>query len=159
MANYNSGNWIRFENGAKLINGSHTGTDELLCLVPGTVRLRTQQREHVQMMDRGVLGNVVMGDERPQEIEFQLYRTPVIDVLVAAWIPSQSSPTNGIEPFFSLTIKVPNYLGASTGYYYEFTKCYLPDGPEYQASGSGQDADKVTFRVVHAGGYVTPTSY
>lgn len=155
MANRNSGNWQRFENAGLLQLGSG-GADTILNLVPGSLRIREFQRERIINMDRGVIGNVTVGDQRAQEIEFALYRTSVTDALIALLCPAA---TNGIDTPVVLIVKVPDYLGASTGSIRTFDKCFMVDGPEQQMSDSGQSVDQITFRFIHAGDRVVPSTY
>ena len=152
MANRNSGGWQRFENGAIVLIGS----DPILNIVPGSVRVRHRQRERVGNRDRGVLGGMTVGDQRPQEIELQVWRTTTLNALLALMVPAA---TNGMETFFAITIKQPAYLGATTGDQWVFSSCYLPEGWEDAAGGAGEDADKCTIRMVHYGDIVTPTTY
>ncbi len=152
MANVNSGLIKRFENGAIVL----VGADTLLNIVPGSVVIRHRQRERVPNRDRGVLTDITVGDQRPQEIEFQLWVTPDTDTLMATMNPAA---TAGAETFFQLTISEPSYLGAATGDRWVFNRCYMPDGFDKQAGGEGQDKDRVTVRLVHYGDIITPTTY
>lgn len=152
MADRNTGAWIRFENGAIIL----IGADPIFNLVPGSFRVREMPRERVGNRDRGVLGAMTVGDERPQEIEFKVYRTALWPALRALMLPAA---TNGVETFFTLTAKVPNYDGAAAGYQSVWNKCYLPDGLEENVGGSGQSGDEITVRAVHYGGIVTPSTY
>ena len=151
MANINSGAWVRFDNDAIIMIGS----DTLKNYVSGSFRYRRRTRERIPNIDRGVQGLVTVGDERPQEIEFEIYRTSITEATLSALMPAA---TSGVETYVTLVVKIPNYQGATTGYSYTFDKFYLPDGVEDQAN-QGASADKITIRGVHAGTMPTPTSY
>jgi hypothetical protein len=152
MANVNSGAWVRFENSGVVL----IGADTLLNIVPGSLRVRERQRERIPNMDRGVLGAVTLGDQRQQEIEFQIYRVSASNTFLATMLPAA---TTGLETYFSLTVKVADYLGAATGQQWVWASCYAPDGFEQQAGGRGQETDRITIRLVHQGDRVAPTSY
>lgn len=152
MPNYNTTGWKRFENDAKIIIGS----TEIENIVPGSVRRRERQRERVGNRDRGQLTGMTVGDQRPQEIEFQIWRTKNTDALLAALLPAA---TQGMETFFTTIIKEPDYEGATTGSSYTYNKSMLPEGVESMAGGQGQDADKVTIRIQHYGDIVSPATY
>ena len=153
MADRNSGAWQRFENGAILLL---SGTDEIKNLVPGTLRYRVPQRERIVNMDRGVIGVVTIGDQRMCEIEFELHRTDNLDALIALFKPAV---TAGVDVPVAMTVKIPDYLGATTGNSLAFAKCFMDEGEEHQASGSGQDADKVRFHFNDAEAAPTPGTY
>jgi hypothetical protein len=155
MADTNTGGWVRFENSGQVL----IGTEPVLNLVPGSVRVRRRQRERVPNRDRGVLTGVTVGDQRPQEIEFQIYRTSSSTGSEAAIALMLPASTNGMETFFTLVIRIPDYLGAATGESHTFNRCYLADGVDDEMSGAGQDADKITIRVIHYGDIVTPATY
>ena len=152
MADRNAGGWIRFENGAIILIGS----DPIFNLVAGSFRYRPMQRERVGNRDRGVLGAMTVGDQRPQEIEFELYRTANFEALRTLMLPAA---TAGFETFFTLVVKVPDYDGATAGKQWSFNKCVVTEGFEDQAGGAGQDADKIRIKIQHYGDIVTPTTY
>jgi hypothetical protein len=154
MANTNTGIWQRFENdGALLI-----GTSPILNYVPGSLKISRRQRERIGNKDRGVLGGMTVGDQRPQMIEFQIYRTARTtgsEATIAMMLPAA---TTGAETFFTLVVKVAEYLGATTGESATFNKCVLADGID-EAAGAGTETDKITVKIMHHGDIVTPASY
>lgn len=152
MANRNSGAWQRSSNGVSILLGS----DPLLNLVPGSLRYKLMQRQRIDNYDRGVHGSTTIGDQRNQEVEFQLYRTSTFETLRALLVPAG---TNGAETGFSMTIKQPDYLGAATGETFTLTAGYLPDGFEDIADSGGQDVDKITIRAVFRCDYPTISTY
>lgn len=152
MANQNAGGHVRFENDGIIL----IGADEVKNLVPGSLRIKRMQRERIPNKDRGTLGAVTVGDQRAQEIEFRVYRTANTEAMLALLFPAASS---GYEAFFTTTIKVPNYQGATAGKSSVFNQCYLPEGIEEQMSGEGASIDEITIRIRHQGDIVTPATY
>lgn len=156
--NRNTTAWQRVSNGAIILLGTAAAGDPIKNLVPGSLRWKLRHRERIPNMDRGVHGSITVGDQREQEVEFQLYRTSEFEALRALLMPG-STGTSGLDPGITFSIKIPDYLGASTGAKYEFTVGYLPDGFEDAADGGGADVDKVTVRINFRCDYPTPGTY
>lgn len=157
----NAGAWQRFENGGEVYIGADSGGLTLVDnVVPGSLRFRRVPRENIPNMQRGqYTGTVTPGDQRPQELEFQVWRAAACEGasgLIETMLPAYSS---GLVVTFYARIKIPNYDGASAGRQYTYAKCLLNDGPEYQASGSGADVDKITVRIISIEGPVAAVTY
>ena len=157
MPNYNTGDQIRFDNGGKIFFGTTaTPTDEIINIVPGSVKHGPMPREAIQTKDRGVLGSVIVGDQRPQVIEFQVYRTALTSALLAALKPAD---TNGAKTLLYVTIRYYDYLGAATGDEWKYTKVYMPDAEDQDANAEGPNLDIVTIRLLSAEGPVAGASF
>lgn len=150
----NTGAWRRVSNSGLLLFGS--ALDPIYNLVPGSLWWKLRHRERIPNMDRGVHGLITVGDQRPQEVEFQVYRGLIFEAFRAVLMPS-SVGTTGLEPGFEMTVKVADNLGASAFDIFHFTNGYLVDGFEDRADGGGQDVDKVTIHMEFRCDYPTPT--
>ena len=152
MANLNAGTPLKFENGG-IINFA---TDVLLAVVEGTGKIVIPVNEPMPHMDRGVLTSVVAGNQRMCEVEFDVKCTggatgvpAFFDKLMGAKATNKMSNVTaaGLIFTFPMTIKVPDYLGAATGWSYAFTACYAESGLDIQfAAGTNFDTLKVKLK-------------
>lgn len=154
MANINSGTVVRFENGGILL----IGADILLNLVSGSLEWNIPGYEPVMTKDRGVIQDPIPGDERPCSGKLSIRYTgnhytseigaAIMGALVSTKVKNVVS-ASGLLFTFPMTVKVPDFLGATVGDQYVFAKCFLENGLEYK-TGSGTDTDTLDLSFMDA---------
>jgi len=165
VINGNSGIGLRWENAGVLYIYTVAGTDQysLLNIVPGSLRWQPGTREGIVQMDRGNLSvagtaTVLEGDERPGTLSFQVKPTKAgmtsATELITLLRPASSA---GNKPLYDVQVRIPTYRGDSTGTTATLTKCWMPDGEEYQAGGSGQNQDTLSITLQCLGGVAYAT--
>lgn len=152
MATLNAGTPVRFENGGVIL----IGADDILNIQEGTLKWGVKGYEPIPVTDRGVLTDVVAGNERPCEIELEVKYNSIIDTdglltklmgtLASNKVANRTS--GGLIFTFELTVRIFAFAGQALPYdQLVFTKCYLPDGLSYSAS-SGADVDKLSLKLM-----------
>lgn len=141
MANINSGDVVRFENGGRLL----VGADVVLNIKAGSLKLKVLGRETWIHRDRGVMQAAYVGDDRPAEVEFTLKVTNLHDSdnAIGALCPADA---NGKKTLVNLTVERYDYRGASTGSKIVLTSCYCPDGYDV-STVEGPDSDEISFKM------------
>lgn len=165
MANLNSANALRFQNGGELL----IGADSVKQIVSGTLEWDVPGNEPIQVMDRGVLGEVIAGDERPVKGRLSVMLTSkfwigtdnllatLMGALVSGAVRNYST-TTGLVNTFSMTIKQPGGRGVATGTQFVFSNCYLPNGVSYKPA-AGNEPDKLEFDFACASASPVITTY
>ncbi len=136
MSNINTAP-MRFENGGVItVDG-----DTVANVLAGSLKIKDSYKERILQYDRANIAAVFEGDTVPAEVEFAVYgdltATALFRVVTAAG-------TGGTAKKHTIIIKVPDNPGAATGISYTFTNCWLTEMPQYEATGRGQDMDKIT---------------
>mgnify|MGYP000547076155 CR=1 FL=1 len=157
MPTYNDGTPVRYPNGGTLSIGADTGSLQVVNnYVDGSLEHQAPGYEKIEYKQGGKLRNVVAGDERSGTLKFELYRTPNIEALLTVMRPALAS---GEQAFIVVRIEYPNYLNATTGRRYTFTKCYLPDDVMYRAANQGPEFDKISIELRNFENSPTLASY
>jgi hypothetical protein len=143
MANINTGAPIRFENGGVVkVGGS---SDVVLNIVAGTLNWKVMGREVIAHKDRGTLGSLVAGDQRPCEVSLDVYYTANYETSGSLLLLVEQTISSGVVSTFDIVVDMPDNLGASSGTRWTFGECYLPDGYEVQTS-EGATFDRLILR-------------
>lgn len=159
MPDRNIGDVIRFENGGSILVGS----DPLINVRSGTLKLKIPGYEPIPHKDRGVLIDVYAGDERACMAEFDLaYTSPydasgIFAVMMGALTAGimKNRIAGGKLFTFDMTVRFPDGPEATTGDQYLFNKCYLADGFAVETN-SGADFD--TLKIAVTSHKFSPTS-
>lgn len=142
MANINAGQERKFENGGAII----IGADNVLKVREGTVRWTWGGRQPMPQMDRGVLGNVLEGNDYRGTLEFSIKYTGGITAseVVGLFL---GAGTAGITKQQNVKVRIADHRGATTGEEFTFDNCFLAEGGlDYQAA-SGLEVDFLTLRL------------
>lgn len=148
MANVNAGVPIRFENGGIILIGALT----LLNIKEGSMKWDLMGYDAIPHLDRGVLIDVLPGNERPCTLSVAVKYTSLTDadgILPAVMGPLVSGKIKnrtaaGKIFTFPVTVKVFNTPDGATYDQLVFNKCYLPNGLGCQAA-AGQEHDTLTL--------------
>ena len=148
MADKNSGKQVTFENGGVVLIGS----DNLLNIVEGTLNYQVPGRSPIMPMDRGAILDPLPGKQRVVTGSLDVAYTSLIDtdgilpLLVGALVSDKIvGVSSGALFTFSMTVKIPDYLGATVGDQIVFAKCFLDPLIDYKAA-AGDAVDKLTFK-------------
>ena len=127
MADKNVGAPVRFENGGTV----EIATNNILAIVEGSLEYTVPGYEPVLHMDRGVIKDPVVGNERRVTGKLALKYTSLLDsdgvqaLLMGALVSTRISNVTaaGLLFTFSMVVKTPDYKGAITGDSVTFGKC------------------------------------
>lgn len=143
MANTNTGDSMRFENGGTLRVIIGATPYEFLLVESGSVRWQPGLRDKLPIMDRGVFtGQVKELDERVSVIDFSLrvgattFAT-LLDLLTPASVSGNATK-------YTIEIEYAPDNGVNTTQGVRFEDCFMPDGAPYQTGGGGA-MDTVSF--------------
>ncbi len=152
MPSINAGVPVRFEAGGVIL----IGADDILNVKEGTLKWGVKGYEPLPQTDRGVLTDVVAGNERPCEIEIDVKYTSLVDAdgllpkLMGALATNKivNRTAGGLIFTFDMTVRLFASAGQPLPYdNIVFTKCYLPDGLSFSAA-SGTEVDTLSLKLM-----------
>ena len=149
MPDINSGLPLKFENGGtvELYDVAGSTAYNVLLIEPGTVRWKPGFNQKIVYKDRGTLATTpLVGSEMPGMLSFTARMTKngltgATDLFTVA----RPGDTSGYARVIKIVFKVPGFRGASTGSRATLENCFMPEPPEYTASGEGEDFDTMAF--------------
>jgi hypothetical protein len=140
---------VRFEAGGEL-RLADAGTGDVYIVRNknvGTLRMRLVGYDPLKWQENGVNQVPIEGDQQSaSEIEFEmkLSKRDALGIFDLAQKRNTSS-NQGLSYVFTVTVKIPNYRGASAGQQFVFANAYfMPDSIEVEA---GERFDTVRFRM------------
>ena len=123
-------------------------------IVPQTVDFSDMGREPVTVIDRGVLQQPIVGDQRDDELVFEFWATEVSETLVAIMKPAASG---GKVSYFYAQVKIPNNDADTTGETWTSSACFLQDGIRRVPASGPQSCDRYQVRITVRGGWTKAT--
>ena len=155
MADVNTGNKRTFSNGGEVIIGALT----VINVVTAEVAFKYGFEEEMPQYEKNQLaGAPLPGKERMTEftlnvhaasgVSFAALKAAVLGAKAADDRYKRINTTNGTVFTFSLTIKEPDYLGATTGDQYVYEDCYVNGQPEWKGGGgSGEEFSRFSMDI------------
>lgn len=150
MADINTGTPVNFDVGGNVVIYNTAGTTDysVLRLEPGTLRQKPGLYDHLNIMDKGDLTDLVLAlDEKPSTLSFGVRASAnglsgAAD-LIALLVPAVVA---GLRPTFQVDFEIPDAPRSATGVKFTYAECWLPEGWEYQAR-SGLSVDLLTVNL------------
>lgn len=140
----------RIEDGS-VIGFQYGGTGDvylLNLLEPGTLQIEEGTEEAIIDYDRGVmLDDVRAGDQRPHRIRLQA-KVAVLAGANEMQARMSAAAASGLKPSFTLTVKIPDYVGATSGDTFTCTKCVFVNGFNLRA---GANYDLLDVEIISPG--------
>jgi hypothetical protein len=155
VVNTNTGTPLRFESGGFLEITPQGASDNysVLYISAGTLRITERPRQRIPIMDKASFVSVLEGDEQAHEIDLDVLVTKTGLTTATTGLMATINPTAAanVVPPFQIMIKIPDARGGSVGTRYTCTSCYLrSDGTGYSAQ-SGENADRLSLRMIGYG--------
>lgn len=151
MPDRNTGIPVQFHNGGVIL----VGADDILNVVSGTMTYKIPGRTPRPQMSKGAIVDVLPGDERQCELSLDINYTGtatgfggLLPLVMGALVSTRVANVTAAGRLFtsSITVRIPDFVGAAVGDQYVFAKCYLANGVEFTAgSGEQHDTIKATF--------------
>lgn len=144
----NDGTTVRFHNGGTI----QVGSNEILQVKSGSMKFKIAGYAVRKQREKGAIQPPLPGDERECTLSFDIHCTGT----ATGWfglLPQLMGPlatgkvvnkvtASGLLFTTSITVRVPDFVGATTGVQYVFASCYMPDGAEFSAT-AGEENDMV----------------
>lgn len=129
-------------NGGTIYFGTAAAGDKINNIVPGSLKVTPGGRSNIFYKDGGVVKAPLVGDEEYTMISFRV-RLADYTGSTGPWEKTQTAHTTGTPFSTTLTIRVPDYPGASTGVEWAILTCYMDKQPTAEMGGEGDAMDEV----------------
>lgn len=128
-------------NGGMIFFGTSSG-DKILNVVPGSLKVKPGGRRNIFYKDAGVVKAPLVGDEEYTMVSFRVRQADRTGSS-GPWEKAQTAHTTGTPWSTTITIRVPDSPGASTGEEWAITNCFVDEQPEAEMGGEGDAMDEI----------------